>query len=457
MRILHAIHDFLPRHRAGSEIYADSLAREQATKHHVTVLCSEFDPSRSHGEVTWRVHEGLPVVEVINNWACRSFEETYRSPVITSQLERVLRITQPEVLHVHNLLNLSFDLPRLAHAAGAAVVATLHDYTLVCPSGGQRVHCAESHVCRTIEADRCARCFTQSPFYTQAAVSRVATASGPMGRAAILARRTFPVAATTLARAGSRVAGMSVTEREIEARLTAAKIVFEEIDLFVAPSKSIADEFTALGMRESKIRISDYGFNQLTRLPHTRQTGTLRVGFVGTPVWHKGLHILIDAIGRLPAGACELKIFGDVDVFPDYVSSLKKQAQGLPVCFMGGFTRHQTADIYEQFDVLVVPSLWLENSPLVIHEAFMRGIPVVAARIGGMVNLVDHGQNGLLYEPYSAEALAHALRSLIEQPDMLDRFGSCLPSVKSMADNARELDGIYDDVRHLHMREGQNA
>src|SRR6478672_4770881 len=98
MRILHAIHDFLPRHRAGSEIYADSQAREQATKHHVTVLCSEFDPSRSHGEVTWRVHEGLPVVEVVNNWACRSFEETYRSPVITSQLERVLRITQPEVL-----------------------------------------------------------------------------------------------------------------------------------------------------------------------------------------------------------------------------------------------------------------------------------------------------------------------------------------------------------------------
>src|SRR4029079_18428077 len=129
-------------------------------------LCSEFDPSRSHGEVTWRVHEGLPVVEVVNNWACRSFEETYRSPVIPSQLERVLRITQPEVLHVHNLLNLSFDLPRLAHAAGAAVVATLHDYTRVCPSGGQRVHRAESHVCRTIEADRCARCFTQSPFCT---------------------------------------------------------------------------------------------------------------------------------------------------------------------------------------------------------------------------------------------------------------------------------------------------
>lgn len=61
MRVLHAIHDFLPRHRAGSELYAFHLCRAQAGRHEVAVLCAEYDPSRSHGQVVQREHEGLRV------------------------------------------------------------------------------------------------------------------------------------------------------------------------------------------------------------------------------------------------------------------------------------------------------------------------------------------------------------------------------------------------------------
>ncbi len=174
MRILHAIHDFLPRHRAGSEIYAHHLTHELARRHAVTILCAEYDPARPHGSLTWRVHDGVPVVELVNNWAFSTFEETYASPELNRSLRHVLAATDPDVLHVHNLLNLSMDLPALARERGAAIVATLHDYTLLCPSGGQRVHMAEQHVCHVIEPDRCSRCFPQSRFASQMAVSRAA-------------------------------------------------------------------------------------------------------------------------------------------------------------------------------------------------------------------------------------------------------------------------------------------
>ena len=151
LRVLHAIHDFLPRHRAGSEIYAAQLCRELAARHHVTVVCADYDPARPHGQLTWRLHDSLPVVEITNNWVCATFADTYRSPLMSARLEQVLDLVQPHVVHVHNLLNLSFDLPAAARARGIPVVATLHDYTLVCPSGGQRIHRAESHVCRTID------------------------------------------------------------------------------------------------------------------------------------------------------------------------------------------------------------------------------------------------------------------------------------------------------------------
>ena len=449
LRILHAIHDFLPRHHAGSEIYALELGRAQSARHHVTVLCADYDPGRRHGHVTWRVHAGLPVVELVNNWVCGSFADTYRSRRIGDQIAHVLGAVQPDVIHLHNLLNLSFELPSIARAHGIPVVATLHDYTLVCPSGGQRIHRAERHVCHVIDTARCARCFRESPFFAQMSlgtIGAVTRASRLMHGVAVGISRRVPVLAARLARAAGRVRVMSVTERDIDERMASARAVFDQIDLFVAPSGSIASEFQRLGVDRSKIRVSDYGFVPLRRAGRNGRVGRLRIGYVGTLVWHKGVHLLVDAVRRLPADRYEVKIFGNPDVFPDYAADLRAQAAGLPIRFMGAFGREQTAAVYGQMDVLVVPSLWLENSPLVIHEAFMAGVPVVGARMGGIADLIRHGENGFLYDAPSASALETALRDLIDHPDRLAEFGRRLPRVKSIAVDADEWDAAYAEV-----------
>ena len=123
MRILHAIHDFVPRHRAGSEIYACELAREQSGRHDVFVVAAEYDPSTAHGTLRWRLQDGLTVIELVNNWEFRGFSETYSSPRLNAQLAHVLDATLPDVLHVHNLLNLSVDLPGIARARGMTSIA----------------------------------------------------------------------------------------------------------------------------------------------------------------------------------------------------------------------------------------------------------------------------------------------------------------------------------------------
>ena len=263
LNILHAIHDFLPRHQAGSELYAFDLSRELQERHHVTVLCAEFDGSRMHGQVTWRLHDGLPVVELVNNWVCRSFADTYRSSLIGERVTQILDAVQPDVVHVHNLLNLSFDLPRLAHAANAAVVATLHDYTLVCPSGGQRIHRSENHVCREIDTERCARCFGESPFYSQMAAGQIAAAApvpGALQRVGRAARRRLPMVTEWAVRVVGLATAAPVTAFDIQARLDDATQVFEEVDLFVAPSPSLAGEYQKLGLSRSKLRVSDSRF-----------------------------------------------------------------------------------------------------------------------------------------------------------------------------------------------------
>ena len=449
LRVLHAIHDFLPRHRAGSEIYAAQLCNALAQRHHVTIVCADYDPVRPHGQLTWRLHDEVPVVEIANNWVCATFEDTYRSPLISARLEQVLDMVQPQVVHVHNLLNLSFDLPAAARARGIPVVATLHDYTLVCASGGQRLHRAESHVCRTIDTSRCARCFVESPFYTQAAVGPVAAAvagSGLLQRAVTAARGAAPALFDAAARAMADARRFPVSDADMKERLAQARRVFEEITLFVAPSRSLAEEFIALGLDRSRIRVSDNGLPHMARPARGPAGAPLRIGFVGTLVWHKGAHVLLDAVRRLASDSYEVQVHGDEKVFPDYVADLRRRADGLPVRFMGRFDQAQAMAVYGGLDVLVVPSLWLENSPLVIHEAFQAGVPVVGSRIGGTADLVTDGVNGRLYDPASPAELAAILSSLLDNPAQVAAWAAALPAVKTIEEDALAWERTYEEV-----------
>jgi glycosyltransferase involved in cell wall biosynthesis len=431
MRVLHAIHDYLPRHRGGSELYAHALCRAQQPRHDVRVLCAGYDARRPHGSVVERRHEGVPVSELVNNWSFPSFTDSWRPAGLRPALLEVLEDFTPDVLHVHSLLNLSFDLPELARTRGAAVVATLHDYTLVCASGGQRIHLAEEHLCREIEHERCARCFGETPWWRQLAVHA--------GDARPLRRLLRRIGATALE---------PPSERELATRLEAARALLDQaFDLIVAPSPSLAAEFRRLGAPADRLRVSDYGLPPFPAAARRPRGAVLRLGFAGTPTWHKGVHVLLDAVSRLPEGGWSLDVWGDLGVAPEYSRRLREQAAGLPVLFRGAFEREQIAEVYAGMDVLVVPSLWLENSPLVVHEAFLAGVPVVAARLGGLADLVEHERSGLLYEATSAGELALALRRLLGEPGLLDRLAARPPEVKGIEQDAACWDGFYAEAR----------
>jgi glycosyltransferase involved in cell wall biosynthesis len=449
IRVLHAIHDYLPRHPAGSELHAAHLCRALAKRGlQPAVLCAEFDPARVHGQLSWRVHDGIPVVELVNNWQADTLTDTWAAPELERALQAVLDAVQPHVLHVHSLLNLTLNLPALARGRGIPVVATLHDYTLVCVSGGQRVHRAERHVCRSIDPARCARCFRESPFHARMQAGRMTQAAGPLAaRAATRLRRSLPLAAVLAGRALARTPGPPIAAADITARLDAAHDAWRQCDLVVAPSASLARSFRDAGFPSDRLLVSDYGLEPLApaaRVP--APDGRLRIGYAGTLVWHKGVDLLIEAARRLPADRIEVLIFGDTGVFPDYVHELRRRASGLPIRFMGAYGRDGIASAFARIDVLAVPSRWMENSPLVIHEAFMAGVPVVAARIGGIPELIEHGVSGLLVEPDSPDNLAAALRRLVDTPGLAAALAAGAPRVKGIDDDAADWERRYRDA-----------
>ncbi|MGV9206416.1 MAG: glycosyltransferase, partial [Promethearchaeia archaeon] len=94
-------------------------------------------------------------------------------------------------------------------------------------------------------------------------------------------------------------------------------------------------------------------------------------------------------------------------------------------------------------DVLIVPSLWFENSPLVIHEGIEANIPIITSDLGGMAELVKHGKNGLLFEPRNPDDLHRKMKRFIHEPELLTLLTQKVTKVRTIQEDARDLEKIY--------------
>lgn len=137
------------------------------------------------------------------------------------------------------------------------------------------------------------------------------------------------------------------------------------------------------------------------------------VGYIGQIAPHKGTDLLIKAFQDLPENSAELLIYGPADQDPAYMATLKELADGHAVAFMGTFPSQDMARILRQMDLLVIPSRWYENSPLVLLNALATHTPVLVADVAGMTEFLEQGINGFSFKRGSADDLARHLKVLI--------------------------------------------
>ena len=197
-----------------------------------------------------------------------------------------------------------------------------------------------------------------------------------------------------------------------------------KIDRFIAPSKTVLNTFLRYYPdARNKIKYLDYGFD-LARLQGRKRVKEARFvfGYIGTHIPAKGVDYLIKAFGELK-GNTILKIWGRWR--NDYTPALVElgnrisKTGGKEIQWMGEFETEKIVDqVFNKIDAVVVPSIWLENSPLVIHEAQEARIPVITANVGGMAEYVDDEVNGLLFNFRNISSLAKKMQRLIDEPSL---------------------------------------
>ena len=447
MRVLEIVHGFPPSAQGGAEIYAWAHARgllEQGDE--VTVLTREAIASRAEYSVREDVQDGLRVVRVNNTFAAtRRFEDTYRNDAIGAIARDLIDSWRPDVAHIHHLTCLSTTIPATLAARGIPVFHTLHDYWLMCHRG-QLLDTA-FRVCDGPGVSGCAACLG-------VAGSVPASALAAAGALRQIERRLPAVLGEPLGRASRRLAAGLATEgaaaRESKARADHMREVCSHVTRFLAPSAHMRDRFVGFGVPASRIVVSGYGFDARpfrglvrTAAPH------LRIGFLGSLMVSKAPHVLLEAFALLPRGAATVTLYGAPVAYHgdnSYRQALVPLLARSGVRLAGPIAHQAVARTLADLDVLVVPSIWPENSPLVIREAFLAGVPVVASRIGGILELVQDGVNGLLFEAGNAEDLRRVLQRFIDEPALLSALRSGMPPVRTIEDDVRQTRTFYEQA-----------
>lgn len=446
MRVAYVLHQFLPNYFSGTEQYVHAIAKAmQGRGHEVGVFALEplFVPLPPFEQTDDRV-DGLPITRVRFDPAIHgnAMRVEYQHAYIGDRFGEWLDAVRPHVVHVFHLRYLGGNLLDETRRRGVPTIVHLMDFWFLCPRFTLLRH--DDALCDG-PPDGGAGCLPCVNPEMAKAVDRLGLTA--------TTRRLGPL----WSGAGFRVGqGLQTFVDALSQRPAWLRARLLQADAIVAPSRFLRTMFVRNGYPEARIEVLPYGIAPLPRplprplalphsLPHsTVAPGRLRVGYLGTLAHHKGVHVAVAAVQQLDEPAIELQIHGRTTDFPDYCVPLQQAAAAdcrIRIC--GPYDRPALARVLAGVDVVVVPSLWYENTPFVVLEALGAGVPVFASDLGGMSELVLDGDNGELFAPGDAADLGQRLARCLREPDRLAGYRRRIGAVKTIAQNVDEIEAVY--------------
>lgn len=440
MNILFITHFLPPARNAGTENYTFGLAKElQARGHDVHVVCAG---SWQTGDAYWNgvveeIFEGLSVHRIQLNWTHADDPNsiTYDSEIVEEWLARFLESIKPQVIHITSTMTLGLGTLWAPYRAGIPIVLTLMDFWFLCPR--TVLVRGDGQLCNGITtAWECQSCLLASSHLYQRTRKLLPERHQPALWNAISK-------STTLGRLrGAR--GMALN---MEQRKALMKEALELPNVILSHSGTVQQLFAEADLSQRIVHLSNgHDMQWMSQYTEKRDAKTFRFGYMGQIREAKGIHVLVEAFQSLNLnGHARIDIWGDLTRDKKYVEQLQVIIGGdESIKLRGRFERNQLAEVLSGIDILVVPSLWYENAPLVIHEAFATKTPVIAANLGGMAEAVTHGVNGLLFEWGDVDNLANVLHRVVSDVELVDQLREGIGAVKTVSEEVSQLEDIYN-------------
>jgi glycosyltransferase involved in cell wall biosynthesis len=195
------------------------------------------------------------------------------------------------------------------------------------------------------------------------------------------------------------------------------------------------------GIPFERIEVIRHGLEQLNSDPVTKSPGgPVRIGYIGSLVEHKGVHLLLQALALIPNVELTCKIYGaqDQSAYVAHLYEISKNDKRIE--FMGTFDSSLLAEVLSGMDILAAPFIWYENEPLVIKAALSKGIPTICNDLGSLSEMIIHEKTGWLVADTKVGSWADAIQNAIIK---LPQMNMSPVKIKTIEENAIELLSIY--------------
>jgi len=437
MRILQVVHDFLPNATGGTEIYTYSLSKALSKHHDVHLFFKDMEIDKSFKKGNF---DGLPFVAV-NPRKCsksNSYFNLIKSKIYFSENNKkideifkdMIKEFKPEIIHFQHLICLSMNLVDIAYKAKIPIVFTAHDYWLLCPKAhfidDNNVLCTDRK-----NKYKCVKCLSNVKLYRFEKVK-------------IFQSNTYIELAKNLIKIALNPFKKICTIYYIfYLRPKMIQDIIKKVNIFVAPSKILKSKFVENGLPTKKVVYVDSGIDN-SNLKNIQKTKSkqIRFAFIGSVSIHKGIKILIESFDTIKDAVLEIYGFTSEESKKKYMNLAKNKN----VHFMGSFKHDEIGKIFSKIDILIMPSICMENSPLTIREAFASKTPVIASDIGGLSEMIQDSETGLLFKAGDSRDLFKKIRYFINNPVEVKKMSKGIKKVKTIEENSNEMEIIYKDL-----------
>lgn len=446
MRIVLTVHQFLPEYSSGTEILTYETARELRKRGHAVSIVTaaptqnqladadRFDSYTYDDFVVERFNFNNKPMGDQSNLTEMEYNNHFAGAYFKQYLER----EKPDVVHFFHLARLSASLIDACFESGVPTVLTPTDFWFMCP---------------TIELRLPGNFLCAGPDKLGINCVRHIVAKGRSPRANSIVKKIpdwlLSIFIILLRKRGDLDRKYSPPVRAVSERQGFLQKRINRIDKVVVPTQIMLSKLTQNGLDAQRVVPLPFGLN-LQYLENARRPvpdQVLRIGYIGTFSEHKGLHVLVQAVRELADAPIELKIYGKLNELSPYLARIRKLVGDDPrIKLCGTFPNPEIGSIFSGLDVLVVPSLWHENSPLVIYSAQYAKCPVIASNMAGMSEIIKHNQNGLLFEAGNVSELAASIQMVLKDRVLLQRFSENAMVPLSIQAYVEKLIEMYQDL-----------
>ncbi len=452
LKILLPVHVFFPDHFYGTETYTLELAKNLQSLGHFPIILTATPYGEKGAGTLYSQYEydGLPVHVIdLNLKPHNRFKQTYYRPELKPLFAEIISNINPDIVHVTHLINHTGILLEVLRDQKIPAVATLTDFYGFCFNN--KLQKADGSLCRgpNRKSTNCIACYLscapQLPF--QDAIKLLA---GHKYALSLVARALNILIKIPGMRKG-RTAGHVL---DVTRRIDTLRYLYAAYQIMIAPTDFLFEAYSENGFYPDRLRKINFGINldMLKGYLNAVRTGgsIIRFGYIGQILEHKGVDLLVRAFKTLDGHYKEKKsliLYGPQDQDPEYTAYLKQLASDdAKIIFANTFPREELPKRLSEIDVLVIPSRWYENSPLVLLYALATRTPVIVTDVKGMNEFVKSGFNGYTFEKNNAAHLAAIMQKFLDAPGLMARLSENAQYTKDSSDHAQAVLSIYKEV-----------